>query len=119
MTKEYPMTYDEYEKRIIELYLDGISEDHKEKIKQRIDNLLKNDPTFLSGQSCFYYDNPEKYGDVAKKEFEDENLKGTPVRTLDMFVGGDWIKYYGRKEKNIQWLMIRLNKEYLKKIEKY
>ena len=89
---KYPMTYEEYEKRVIELYLDGISEDHKEKIKQRIDNLLKNDPTFLSGlygQSCFYYDNPEKYGNVAKKEFEDENLKGTPVRTLDMFVGGE------------------------------
>ena len=31
MDKEYPMTYEEYEKRVIELYLDGISEDHKEK----------------------------------------------------------------------------------------
>ena len=92
MTKEYPMTYEEFENKVIELYLDGISEDHKEMIKERIDNLLENDPTFLSGlygQSCFYYDNPKKYGDVAKKEFEDENLKGTPVRTLDMFVGGD------------------------------
>ena len=25
---KYPMTYEEYEKRVIELYLDGISEDH-------------------------------------------------------------------------------------------
>ena len=38
MTKEYPMTYKEFEKKVIELYLDGISEDHKEMIKERIDN---------------------------------------------------------------------------------
>ena len=31
----------------------------------------------------------EEETEAAKKEFEDENLKGTPVRTLDMFVGGD------------------------------
>ena len=29
MSKEYPMTDEEYEKRVIELYLDGISEEHK------------------------------------------------------------------------------------------
>ena len=92
---EYPMTYEEYEKRVIELYLDGISEDHKEKIKQRIDNLLENDPTFLSGlygDTCFLYDRPDIYGENCKRAFEDEKLKDIPVRTLDMFVGGDWIK---------------------------
>lgn len=54
--KEYSMTYEEFEKKVIELYLDGISEDHKEMIKERIDNLLENDPTFLSGlygDTCF------------------------------------------------------------------
>ena len=92
MTKEYPMTYEEYEKKVIELYLDGISEDHKEKIKQRIDNLLKNDPTFLSGlygDTCFLYDRPDIYGENCKRAFEDEKLKDIPVRTLDMFLGGE------------------------------
>ena len=92
MTKEYPMTYEEYEKKVIELYLDGISEDHKEMIKERIDNLLENDPTFLSGlygDTCFRYDRPDIYGENCKRAFEDEKLKDIPVRTLDMFVGGD------------------------------
>lgn len=90
---KYPMTYEEFEKRVIELYLDRISEDKRDMIRERIDELLTAEPNFLSGaygQCCFYYDRPEKYGDVVKKEFEDENLKSIPVRTLDMFVGGEF-----------------------------
>ena len=92
MTKEYPMTYKEFEKKVIELYLDGISEDHKEMIKERIDNLLENDPTFLSGlygDTCFRYDRPDIYGENCKRAFDDYLLNSIPVNTLDMFLGGE------------------------------
>ena len=86
------MTYEEFEKRVIELYLDGISEDHKEIIKERIDNLLENDPTFLSGlygDTCFRYDHPEIYGENCKRAFEDDKIDSIAVNTLDMFLGGE------------------------------
>lgn len=89
--KKYPMTYKEFEERVVELYLDRISEDKQDMIKERIDALLSADSTFLSGlygDTCFRYDHPEIYGENCKRKFDDDDLKSTPVRTLDLFVGG-------------------------------
>ena len=56
MTKEYPMTYEEYEKRVIELFLERFDEKDREKALKRVKELLEADPDFISelyGDSCF------------------------------------------------------------------
>ena len=89
---EYPMTYEEYEKRVIELFLERFNEKDREKALEKVTELLEKEPNFIRGsygQSCFRYTHPEIYGENCKRKFEDEKLKDIPVRTLDMFVGGD------------------------------
>ncbi len=92
MTKEYPMTYEEYEKRVIKLFLERFDEKDREKALKRVNELLEADPNFISGlygDTCFLYDRPDIFGENCKRAFEDEKLKDIPVRTLDMFVGGE------------------------------
>ena len=76
--KNYPMTYKEYEKRVIELLLEDCDERFREAE-------LKKEPNFIQmsyGYDCFDYDHPEIYGEVSKKTFEDEFLRQTPVANL-------------------------------------
>ena len=87
--KKYPMTYKEYEKRVIELFLEtGNYATKEEKLEFLNEELLKNDPDFIKNlykDDCFYYDHPERFGIAAKYVFEDTNLLGTPVSNLEMF----------------------------------
>ena len=86
--KKYPMTYKEYEKRVIELFLEtGNYATKEEKLEFLNEELLKNDPDFIKNlykDDCFYYDHPEMFGIAAKYVFEDTNLLGTPVSNLEM-----------------------------------
>lgn len=86
--KKYPMTYKEYEKRVIELFLEtGNYATKEEKLEFLNEELLKNDPDFIKNlykEDCFYYDHPERFGIAAKYVFEDTNLLGTPVSNLEM-----------------------------------
>ena len=86
--KKYPMTYKEYEKRVIELFLEtGNYATKEEKLEFKNEELLKNDPDFIKNlykDDCFYYDHPERFGIAAKYVFEDTNLLGTPVSNLEM-----------------------------------
>ena len=86
--KKYPMTYKEYEKRVIELFLEtGNYATKEEKLEFLNEELLKNDPDFIKNlyeDYCFYYDYPERFGIAAKYVFEDTNLLGTPVSNLEM-----------------------------------
>ena len=86
--KKYPMTYKEYEKRVIELFLEtGNYATKEEKLEFLKEELLKNDPDFIKNlykDDCFYYDHPERFGIAAKYVFEDTNLLGTPVSNLEM-----------------------------------
>lgn len=86
--KKYPMTYKEYEKRVIELFLEtGNYVTKEEKLEFLNEELLKNDPDFIKNlykDDCFYYDHPERFGIAAKYVFEDTNLLGTPVSNLEM-----------------------------------
>lgn len=86
--KKYPMTYKEYEKRVIELFLEtGNYATKEEKLEFLNEELLKNDPDFIKNlykDDCFYYDHPERFGIAAKYVFEDTNLLGTPVSNLEM-----------------------------------
>ncbi len=90
--KKYPMTYEEYEKRVIELFLELYPKDKQEIAKEIVDNALKEEPNLINslyGDTCFRYDHPELYSETCKKGFEDYKLKSVPVRNLDMMIGGN------------------------------
>ena len=85
----YPMTYDEFEKRIIELFLEEYDDEDLEEMKNRLDEELSNETSYIDsfyGTACFTYDHPELYGDTCKKEFEDFYLK-RHVNNLRMLIG--------------------------------
>lgn len=82
---KYPMTYKEFEKRVVELLLEDVDEENLESVKSKIDEELSDTPTILEqeyGFECFRYDHPEIFGEDTKKRFEDRYLKQTPVSTL-------------------------------------
>ena len=88
--KNYPMTYKEYEKRVVELFLQDYEGKSLELMQERIDEELKNDPNYIHGfygQDCFTYDHPEIFGETAKDTFKDNFLKQTPVAQLRMLLG--------------------------------
>lgn len=88
MAKEYPMTYEEYEKRVTELFLELYPKDKRDVGKERLDSLLEAEPEFIEGlyaDTCFDYDHPEIYGEITKKSFEDDYLDVTPVNTLNKY----------------------------------
>lgn len=92
MSNKYPMTYEEYEKRVIELFLDLYPKDKQEIAKEIIDTALKEEPNLIKGlygDTCFRYDHPEIYSETCKKVFEDYQLNSIPVRNLDMMIGGN------------------------------
>ena len=93
MAKKYPMTYEEYEKRVMELLLDSYPKDKQEIVKKRLNNALKEEPNLIKGfyeDTCFRYDHPEMYGKNCKKVFEDYLLDSIPVNNLDMMFGGSF-----------------------------
>lgn len=93
MSKKYPMTYEEYEKKVIELFLKRYPDELQEIMVDRLDNLLKEDPYFIKGlynDTCFNYDHPEIYSAVCKKSFEEHLLQSIPVNILDMLLGGNF-----------------------------
>lgn len=86
------MTCEEYEKRVIELFLAPYREEKREIIVKRLDGLLEEDPQFIEGlyaETCFRYGRPDIYGENAKKVFEDYLLESIPVNTLHMVLGGN------------------------------
>ncbi|MBR2666518.1 hypothetical protein [Methanobrevibacter sp.] len=90
---KYPMDYEEYEKRVIELFLKTYPKEKRETVIARLDGALKEDSNLIRGmygESCFRYDNPNIYGDNSKKVFEDYLLESIPVNTLHMLLGGSF-----------------------------
>ena len=91
MAEKYPLTYEEYEKRVIELFLAAYPDELQETMTDRLDKLLEEDPKFIDGlygESCFRYDRQDLYGETCKKIFEDYLLESIPVNTLHMVLGG-------------------------------
>lgn len=80
MDKKYPMTYEEFEKRVSELFLaeaNSPSELRKRKrLLRREVGLIKSEYNY----ACYCYDNPER----GNNQFTDEKLKHQAVRVLDM-----------------------------------
>ena len=88
--EDYPMTYKEYEKRVVELFLECYEGEALELMRQRVEEELKEDPNYIHGfygHDCFTYDHPEIYGENCKKTFEDYHLRQTPVANLRLLIG--------------------------------
>ena len=88
--ENYPMTYKEYEKRVVELFLECYEGEALELMRQRVEEELKEDPNYIHGfygHDCFTYDHPEIYGENCKKTFEDYHLRQTPVANLRLLIG--------------------------------
>ena len=86
----YPMTYKEYEKRVVELFLEDYSDETLDLMQERLNEELDNEVTYIEGfygYDCFVYDHPEIYGETAKKSFEDNFLRQTAVSNLRKIIG--------------------------------
>ena len=70
--EDYPMTYKEYEKRVVELFLENYEGEALELMRQRVADVLSEEPNFIQslyGYDCFDYDHPGIYGENCKKTF--------------------------------------------------
>jgi hypothetical protein len=89
--ENYPMTYKEFEQRVVELFLEPYGDDVMDEMKSRVDDMLNEKPhCFLEmeyGAACFRYDSPHIYGDNCRKCFDDDYLKQTAVTNLRMIIG--------------------------------
>ena len=87
---KYPMTYEVYEKRVVELFLEDYEGDSLELMKQRVDDVLSDEPNFIQtlyGYDCFTYESPHIYGETCKRTFEDNFQRQTPVANLRLLIG--------------------------------
>lgn len=89
--EDYPMTYKEYEKRVVELFLEAYEGEILQHMIGVVEDELSNNPNYINGfygHDCFTYDHPEIYGETCKKCFEDNFLRQTPVANLRMLLDG-------------------------------
>lgn len=89
--ENYPMSCKEYEKRVVELFLEAYEGDALQHMREVVDEELSKNPNFIQGlygSDCFTYDHPEIYGETCKECFEDRFLRQTPVSNLRMLLDG-------------------------------
>ena len=90
---KYPMDYEEYERKVIEIFLKHFEDDEElDAVKAKLDKFLEAEKEFIEGlygADCFTYDNPKLYGDNCKKVFEDYHIETTPVAQLRMLLEGE------------------------------
>ena len=87
----YPMTYKQFEERVVELFLAKYEGEELENMKKVIERVLSESPNYIEsfyGDTCFVYDNPQLYGENCKKAFEDYHLESTPVHNLRWLLEG-------------------------------
>ena len=80
MGKEYPMTYEEFEKRVRELFLTEANSPAESRDRK---TFLGKETDVIKGEynsACHYYDNPRS----PNTQFTDEGLIHQPVRILNM-----------------------------------
>lgn len=80
MVKEYPMTFGEYEKRVMELLFKGMNPLEKKETEEQLKDLLEFDPEFIKnlyGGDCYYYDQ-------GQDSFCEELLLSRSVQTILM-----------------------------------
>ena len=87
----YPMTYNQFEERVVELFLANYEGEELEHMKKVIEEELSESPNYMEslyGETCFVYDNPQLYGETCKKAFEDYHLKSRAVHNLRWLLEG-------------------------------
>ncbi|MBR2857786.1 hypothetical protein IKE96_01025 [bacterium] len=80
MKKKYPMTYEEFEKRVIELFLEQAKSPSEKKDRK---TFVREEAGVIKGEydyACYCYDDPKR----SSNQFTDEKLLYQPVRILDM-----------------------------------
>lgn len=90
MSEKYPLSYEEFEEKVLELLFEYHSDEFIEVLKERLAVLEKEDPNYMLGlykNSCFIYDSPHIYGESCKRSFEKDFLRGTPVHLLEELLG--------------------------------
>ena len=78
---KYPMTYEEFEKRVSELFLEAASSPKDLEFRKYLLNEYGDE--IIRGEyedACYYYDNPE----YSCNQFTEERLLSQPVRILEM-----------------------------------
>lgn len=88
--KKYPMTFEEFEEKVLELFFEYHSDEFIEILKKRLEDYEKIEPNFMKAlykHSCWVYDSPHIYGDTCKLQFEKERLRHYPVYRLRVIVG--------------------------------
>ena len=88
--KYYPLSREEFNKKVIELTLSLYSEKDQDYIKKEIDRVIKTEPLFwnsLYGYACFVYENPALYGKNCKRVFEDGYILQDAVGQLRLMIG--------------------------------
>ena len=67
MEENCPMTYKEFEQRVVELFLEYYGDEVMDEMKSRVDDMLNEKPhCFLEaeyGYTRFRYDSPQIFGD--------------------------------------------------------
>ncbi|MBQ2962610.1 hypothetical protein [Methanobrevibacter sp.] len=87
---DYPLTYEEFKEKVLELLFEYHSYEFIKTLKKRLAVLEKEDPNYMLGlykECCFIYDSPHIYGDNCKRAFERNLLRNTPVRLLEESLG--------------------------------
>jgi hypothetical protein len=81
---KYPMTYQEYEDKVIELFLKNDPSNKRSRLKF-LDDLLKEDPDFIYArykEDCYSYDHTKL--DPPERIFWDYLLRSRPVHVLEL-----------------------------------
>ena len=84
MAKKYPMSYEEYKTRVIELLFEGMSSEEKKETEGELKELLDEEPNMfkhLYGDACGCYDRDDEHPEAY---FEDFLLKSRAVSTILM-----------------------------------
>ncbi|MBQ6099279.1 MAG: hypothetical protein IJL02_05385 [Methanobrevibacter sp.] len=84
MAKKYPMTYDEFERRVMELLFEGMDSLEKKETEDELKELLEFDSDFIKNlysSTCGAYDRDDEYPEAY---FEDFLLKSRVVSTILM-----------------------------------
>ena len=84
MAKKYPMTYEEYEKRVCELLFEGMDPVEKKETEKELKDLLEGEPDMfkhLYSSTCGAYDRDKEYPEAY---FEDFLLQSRAVSTILM-----------------------------------
>ena len=87
----YPMTYKQFEERVVELFLAKYEGEELEHMKKVIEEELSESPNYMEsfyGETCFVYDNPQLYGENCKKAFENYHLRSRAVHNLRWLLEG-------------------------------